>query len=155
VGAVARRLLGLHVWQAAHDVRGTVCDDRLYPGLAIELPAGERDATGRACSLQQSRSSSATRMPRLPNVTVARGVAADTLHDCGAARRAGRDPVLRFPCRQFGDGCGSLYDLRAVRLRRDHDIDIRTTLGQMENGAGGQITVVGGDGRPVKPVLTR
>lgn len=142
LGAIAAALT-LHFWQAAHDFRGTVATTAYIQDWQLNCPPTA--ATGTACSLQQSivqRDTHAT----IAALTVARGVAADTLQIVvplgvligpGLAFSAGSSATLAVPyttCAQ--SGCVAITTLTAQ------------TLSRMENGAGGQITIVGRDGKP-------
>jgi len=143
LGAVTA-VLGLHVWQATHDFRGTVATTAYIQDWRLTCPP--KSATGRACSLQQSiveRGTNAT----IAELTIARGVAADTLTIVvplgvlvgpGLAFSAGSSATIAVPyttCAQ--SGCIAITTLTSNQLS------------QMENGVGGQITIVGGDNRPV------
>jgi invasion protein IalB len=143
VGAIAAAL-GLHLWHAAHDVRGKFATTSYIQAWQLNCPPA--NVTSTRCSLQQSivqRDTHAT----IAAVMVERGVAADTLQIIvplgvligpGLAFSVGNTATVAVPyttCAQ--SGCVAITTLTPK------------TLGQMENGAGGQITVVRGDGKPV------
>ncbi len=143
LGAIAAALT-LHFWQAAHDFRGKVATTAYILDWQLNCPP--TTVTETACSLQQSivqRDTHAT----IAALTVARGVAADTLQIVvplgvligpGLAFSAGSSATLAVPyttCAQ--SGCVAITTLTAP------------TLSQMEHGAGGEITIVGRDGKPV------
>jgi invasion protein IalB len=143
LGAITAAL-SLHFWQAAHDFRGKVATTAYIQDWQLNCPPTAATAT--ACSLQQAvvqRDTHAT----IAALTIARGVAADTLQIVvplgvligpGLAFSAGTSATLAVPyttCAQ--SGCVAITTLTSQ------------TLGQMENGTGGQITIVGRDGKPV------
>jgi invasion protein IalB len=143
LGAVAAAL-GLHFWQSAHDDRGKVATTAYIQAWELNCPPAS--VTGTACSLQQAivqRDTHAT----IAALTVARGVAADTLQIVvplgvligpGLAFSVGKAATLAVPYTTCAlSGCVAITTISPQ------------TLAQMENGTGGDITIVGRDGRPV------
>lgn len=143
LGAITAAV-SLHFWQAAHDFRGTVASTAYIQDWRLTCPPKTVTSTG--CSLQQSIVERGTNVT-IADLTVARGVAADTLTIVvplgvlvgpGIAFSAGSPATIAVPfttCAQ--SGCIAIATLTSSQLN------------QMENAAGGQITVVGRDGRPV------
>jgi invasion protein IalB len=143
LGAIAAAL-GLHLWQASHDFRSKVATTAYIQAWQLNCPPTTVAGTG--CSLQQAiiqRDTHAT----VAALTVARGVAADTLQIVvplgvliapGLAVSVGNSTTLAVPYATCAPtGCVAITTLTPKML------------GQMENGTSGQITIVGGDGRPV------
>jgi invasion protein IalB len=142
LGAIAAAL-GLHFWQAAHDFRSRVATTAYIQDWQLNCPPASATETG--CSLQQAIVQRETH-GTIAALTVARGVAADTLQVVvplgvligpGLALSIGNSTTVAVPyatCAQ--SGCIAIATLTPK------------TLSQMENGVGGQITIVGGNGRP-------
>jgi invasion protein IalB len=143
LGAITAAL-GLHFWQAAYDFRGTVATTAYIQDWRLTCPP--KTVTSTACALQQSIVERGTNVT-IADISVARGVAADTLTIVvplgvlvgpGLAFSAGTSATLAVPfttCAQ--SGCIAITTLTPNQLS------------QMESAAGGQITIVGRDGRPV------
>jgi invasion protein IalB len=141
LGAIAAAL-GIHFWQAAHDFRGTVPTTAYIQDWELNCPPTTE--TGSGCSLQKIVLRPGTNIT-LAELRIARGVAADTLTidvplgvllGPGLAFSTGSGPAVVVPyttCDQTG--CIAITPLTANE---------RT---QMENSAGGQITIMGLDGR--------
>lgn len=143
LGAIVTAL-GLLFWQAAHDVRGKVATTAYIQDWQLNCPP--MSAAGTACSLQEpilQRDTHAT----IAALTVARGVAADTLQVVvplgvligpGLAISVGNSTTLAVPYTTCAvSGCIAITTLTPKMLAL------------MESGVGGQITLVGRDGRPV------
>jgi invasion protein IalB len=144
LGAVAAALT-LHAWQAADDFRGKVATTAYIQDWRLNCPPAA--VTGTACSLQQAIFQRETHMT-IADLTVARGVAADTLTIVVPLG------VLIGPGLAFSAGGGSTTLAVPYATCSQAGCIAMTTLtpkelSQMENGAGGQITIVGRDGRPV------
>lgn len=136
--------LSLHFLEATHDLRGSVATTAYIQDWQLNCPAATAMQT--ACSLQQAVVQRETHTT-IADLTVARGVGADTLTIVvplgvligpGLAISAGNSGTIAVPFTTCAEsGCIAILTLTPK------------TLDQMENGVGGQITVVGRDNRPV------